>query len=63
MLPSSGYRTSVRRGKIAPPKRQKILTARHGSLDFSALYTFRVKELTRESRFNTLRTGDADLRF
>jgi len=51
MLPSSGYRVFLHRGKIATPKRQKIFTARHGSLDSSALYTFRVKELTRESIF------------
>ena len=52
MLPSSGYSASVHRGKtMAPSKRQKTLTERHGSLDSSAVYTFRVKERTRESRF------------
>jgi len=51
MLPSSGYSTSVHRGKIGPSKRQKLLAKRHGSLDSAALYTFRVKEFTRESRF------------
>ena len=51
MLPSSGYSASVHRGKIAPSKRQKTVTERHGSLDSSAMYTFRVKECTRGSRF------------
>jgi len=37
MLPSSGSSTSVHRGKIAPSKRQKILTEGHVSLDSSAL--------------------------
>jgi len=51
MLPTSGYSTSVHRGKIAPSKRRKIFIERHGSIDSSTPYTFRVKELIRESRF------------